>query len=369
MIYLLGNYLREFSELFSFFRLVDYISVRAIAAAITAFLLTIVIGRYLINQLYYRKMRDVVRDYGVMSVNDKRGTPTMGGLLIAGSVFLSVTLWCNPINVFVALSMLALVWFTAIGFVDDLLKIRNQDSDNGLSQKTKAALQAAYGIVLGAVCVIPSLSPFEPGTAGLLYLPMLKMPVADLGWLYLPFIVLTVLAISNSVNFADGLDGLATVPASFVAAVYGVFAYVIGNTIYSGYLKFFYMPGVWELTVVCAAVFGAGIGFLWYNAYPAQIFMGDTGSMALGGLLGTIAVLLKQEFLFVLTGGVFVAEAFSVLIQEKIGIRWLGRRIFYRAPIHHTYQYRGLAETKVVVRFWIVSALLALAGLATLKIR
>jgi phospho-N-acetylmuramoyl-pentapeptide-transferase len=369
MIYYLGDYLRELVPIFSFLRLVEYISFRAIAAAITAFLLTLILGRRLIRELYTRKMRDIVRDYGVMSVNDKKGTPTMGGVMIVASVLLSALLWCNPINRFVGLALFALLWFAAIGLIDDVLKVRHQDSDQGLSQGRKILLQGVYSAILGVISLIPPLSPFPPEIASNLYLPFVKVPVVDLGWLYLPFIIFTLLAISNSVNFADGLDGLAVVPASFVAAVYGVFAYVIGNTIYSGYLHFFYLPGVWELTVVCAAVFGAGIGFLWYNAYPAQIFMGDTGSMALGGILGTLAVLLKQEFLFVIIGGIFVVEAFSVFIQEKIGIRWLGRRIFYRAPIHHTYQYRGLAETKVVVRFWIVSGLLALAGLATLKIR
>ena len=369
MIYYLGNYLRELTSIFSFLRLVDYISFRAIAAAITAFLLTLILGRRFINDLYIRRMRDVVRDYGVMSVNDKKGTPTMGGGMIVAAVFLSALLWCNPINRFVGLTLFALLWFAGIGFADDLLKIRHQDSDKGLSEGKKILLQGVYSVILGIVYLVPLLSPFPAEIASKLYLPFVKLPVIDLGWAYFPFIVFTLLAISNSVNFADGLDGLAVVPASFVAAVYGIFAYVIGNTIYSGYLQFFYLPGVWELTVVCAAIFGAGIGFLWYNAYPAQVFMGDTGSMALGGVLGTIAILLKQEFLFIIVGGVFVAEAFSVFIQEKIGINWLGRRIFYRAPIHHTYQYRGLAETKVVVRFWIISGLLALAGLATLKIR
>ncbi|MBI4530830.1 MAG: phospho-N-acetylmuramoyl-pentapeptide-transferase [Candidatus Latescibacteria bacterium] len=369
MIYYLGNYLRDLAPIFSFLRLVDYISFRAIAAAITAFLLTLILGRRLIRELYIRKKRDVVRDYGVMSVNDKKGTPTMGGILIVAAVFLSALLWCDPINRFVGLTLLALLWFAAIGLTDDVLKIRHQDSDKGLSQGRKILLQGIYSALLGVIYLVPALSPFPPEIASNLYLPFVKFPVVDLGWVYLPFIIFTLLAISNSVNFADGLDGLAVVPASFIAAVYGVFAYVIGNTIYSGYLHFFYLPGVWELTVVCAAIFGAGIGFLWYNTYPAQIFMGDTGSMALGGVLGTLAVLLKQEFLFVLIGGIFVTEAFSVFIQEKIGIHWLGRRLFYRAPIHHTYQYRGLAETKVVVRFWIVSGLLALAGLATLKIR
>lgn len=369
MIYYIGDYLYRTVEALSFFRLAHYLSFRAIAAALTAFLLTLIFGRKMINYLHMHRMRDIVRDYGVTSVKDKRGTPTMGGMLIVPVILLSLVLWCNLSNRFALIAFSSLIWFAALGALDDYLKIRRQSNDRGLSQSVKLALQGLYGLAFGAIYLSEALSPVGPALSSKLYLPFVKMAIIDLSWFYLPFILFTVLAIANSVNFADGLDGLAIVPASFVAVVYGVFAYVIGNRIYSGYLQFFYLPGSGEIAVICAAIFGAGIGFLWYNAYPAQIFMGDTGSQALGGILGTLSVLLKQEFLFLIAGGIFVAEAFSVLIQEKIGIDHLGRRIFYRAPVHHTFQHRGLAETKVVVRFWIVSGVLALVSLATLKVR
>ena len=202
-----------------------------------------------------------------------------------------------------------------------------------------------------------------------LQIPFYKYPVLDLSWFYLPFGVFVILAISNSVNFADGLDGLAIVPATLTAGVYGLFAYIIGNSIHSRTLLFTHLVGSGELSIILSALFGAGLGFLWFNAYPAQVFMGDTGSMALGGVLAVVAIMLKQEFLFLLAGGIFVLEGTSVLIQEKIGINILGRRIFHRAPIHHNFQHFGIAETKLVVRFWIIGIILMLLSLATIKIR
>ena len=369
MLFYLFNALHTSSETFSFLRLIDYLTFRAIAAALTAFLLTILLGGRIIEGLYRRGMRDVIRDYGGLSNEGKGGTPTMGGLIIILSVFTGVILWCDLANPFISPALLAFLWFGGIGAADDYLKCRHQDSDRGLSQRTKTLAQGGFGLLLGAICLYAPFSPLPHALASKLYLPMFKNPVVDLSWAYVPFVALTVYAIANSVNFADGLDGLAIVPVSFVAVVYGVFAYVIGNTIYSRHLLFFYLHGSGEVAIVCAAIFGAGVGFLWYNAYPAETFMGDTGSQALGGVLGTIAVLLKSEVLFLIVGGIFVAQAFSVLIQEKIGINWIGRRIFYRAPLHYTFLYRGVGETKVVIRFWIASGLLALIGLATLKIR
>ena len=193
--------------------------------------------------------------------------------------------------------------------------------------------------------------------------------ITGLGRWYLPFILFVTMLISNSVNLTDGMDGLAIVPASFAVAVYGIFAYVMGNAVYSSYLMYDLLPGAGELLIFCLALFGAGIGFLWYNAYPAQVIMGDTGSMALGGILASLSVMLKQEVLFVIVGGVFIAEAFSSLIQEKIGENFLGRRIFYRAPLHHQMEYRGLAETKVVIRIWIIAGILAMIGIASMKLR
>lgn len=369
MLYHLTLYLYDTIDLLSFLRLFQYLSFRAICAALTAFIITLLFGERLIRLLYVHHIRDNPRSYDIMSTASKAGTPVMGGLLIILAIFTSTILWCDLLNRFTVIFFLALVCFTALGAVDDYRKIKYQDSDRGLSQATKLLCQAGYGAVLGLLFLIPDLSPVKAEIATQLYIPFLKVPLMDLGWWYLPFIVFVIVSITNAVNFADGLDGLSVVPVAFTIAVYGVFAYVIGNAIHSNYLQFFYLPGSGELTVICAAVFGACLGFLWYNAYPAQVFMGDIGAMTLGGIVGTLAVLLKQEFLFLIIGGIFVVEAFSVLIQEKIGINWLGRRIFYRAPIHHSLQHRGLAETKVVIRFWIIAGILALIGLSTLKIR
>ena len=370
MLFHLFNLLHaSLSDTFSFLRLADYLTIRAIAAAITAFLLTLFLGRRILEFLYRSGMRDVIRNYGELSNEGKSGTPTMGGVIIILSIVSGVLLWCDLTNPFIPVLMCALIWFGGIGALDDYLKCRREHSDQGLSQRTKMTAQAGFGLALGCICLYAPFSPIPEALATKLYLPTYKLPVADLSWAYLPFIVLTIVAIANSVNFADGLDGLAIVPVSFVAVVYGVFAYVIGNTRYSSYLQFFYLHGSGEVAIVCAAMLGAGVGFLWYNAYPAEIIMGDTGSQALGGTLGTLAVLLKSEVLFLIIGGVFVLQAFSVLIQEKLGISWIGRRIFYRAPIHYTFLHRGIGETKMVIRFWIISGLLALIGLATLKVR
>jgi phospho-N-acetylmuramoyl-pentapeptide-transferase len=258
--------------------------------------------------------------------------------------------------------------FGLLGLVDDMRKIRSGSGDLGLSEKTKLALQVLMGALL-ALAVIYHQSGVPPSEATLLYLPFFKSAVLDLGPVYLPVAVLFVLFVSNSVNLTDGLDGLAITPSIFTAAVLGIFAYVQGNVIYAGYLNYPYFRGAGELMVFAFAFSGAGLAFLWYNAYPAQLFMGDTGALAIGGMLAAMCVLLKQEGLFPIVGGLFVAEALTSQIQDKIGIKWLGKRIFYRAPLHHSLQYKGIAETKVVIRLWIISGICALIALATLKIR
>ncbi|MEA2064270.1 MAG: phospho-N-acetylmuramoyl-pentapeptide-transferase [Gemmatimonadota bacterium] len=365
-------------------RLVSYLSVRSIAAAITAFCLILFFGNRSIRLLYLQGARDTVYNYGLMDAESKRGTPTMGGVMIIGALLMATLAWNDLTNRFVQLVMASMLWFGGIGFVDDYLKIKRQDSRQGLSQLAKLGLQTVFAILFMLVYLSSELSPLAaekikllPGTEGVtaeeykffLQLPFCKYPVLNLSWFYLVFGVFVILAISNSVNFADGLDGLAIVPASLTAGVYGIFAYIIGNSIYSRQLLFAHVVGSGELSIILAALVGAGLGFLWFNAYPAQVFMGDTGSMALGGILAVVAIMLKQEFLFLLAGGLFVIEGASVLIQEKIGISRLGRRIFHRAPIHHNFQHLGIAETKVVVRFWIVGILLMLVSLSTIKLR
>lgn len=368
MIYYLGSHLQHAVEWLSFLRLVDSLSFRAIAGAITALLFTIIFGDRIILKLYRRGQRDVVRRYAHFPVSPNP-TKTYGGALLIAAILLSVLLWSRLHSPFVLVCVGALVWFAGLGAIDDILKVRYGNSDHGLSEIAKLALQFAYSVVFGVVYAWPGLSPLPAELATQLYLPFVKTPVLDLSWGYVPFIVFTVTAIANAVNIADGLDGLAVVPVSFSVAVYGVFAYVLSHAEISSFLIFPFVPGVGEVVIICSIVFGACLGFLWFNCYPANVIMGDTGSMALGGLLGTVAVLVKQEFLFLIVGGIFVVMAFSSLLQEKIGVKWLGRRILYSSPIHHHYQTKGLADTKIVVRLWIVAGILALVSLATLKIR
>jgi phospho-N-acetylmuramoyl-pentapeptide-transferase len=384
MIYYLCKYVLEPLRGFDWTRLASYISFRSILAAITAFCLILILGTRVIRVLYQRGARDTMYDYGFMEPESKRGTPTMGGILIVGAVFVAVVLWSDPANPFVQWVLGAMLWFGAVGFVDDYLKVKHQDSRRGLSQLTKLGLQTLFAVLFMLVYLSDWISPLAAERVKLLQgalnvtpenykfylqIPFYKYPVLDLSWFYLPFGVFVILAISNSVNFADGLDGLAIVPATLTAGVYGLFAYIIGNSIHSRTLLFTHLVGSGELSIILSALFGAGLGFLWFNAYPAQVFMGDTGSMALGGVLAVVAIMLKQEFLFLLAGGIFVLEGTSVLIQEKIGINILGRRIFHRAPIHHNFQHFGIAETKLVVRFWIIGIILMLLSLATIKIR
>ena len=352
----------------SYLRLLESISFRAIGGAITALLFTIIFGGRIILYFYRTGQRDASRSYAHFPVTDHQSKTYGGGLLVTG-ILLSTVLWCQLHNRFVLVCMAAVVWFAALGYIDDYLKMRHRSSDRGLSETAKLTLQFAFGLAFALVFVFEGLSPLPSGLATQLYVPFLKTPIVDLSWGYVPFIVFTVIAIANSVNIADGIDGLAVVPVSFVIAVYGVFAYVSSHARISEFLIFPFTPGVGEVAIICSIVFGACLGFLWFNSYPANVIMGDTGSMALGGLIGTVVVLVKQEFLFLIVGGVFVGEALSVLIQDKIGIKWLGRRFFHSAPIHHHFQSRGLADTKIVIRFWIVAGILALVGLATLKIR
>jgi len=368
MIYYLGAYLYGRVPFLSFMRLMDSISFRAIAGAITALLFTIVFGGRIILFLYRRGQRDMPRDYVRLPVTSSQAK-IYGGALIVTSIVLSVLLWCKLHVPFTILCMAAVCWFALLGGLDDYLKVRHRNSGRGLSEAAKLALQFAFAATLAVVLVAEGTSPLPAGLATQLYVPFVKTPVVDLAWAYAPFIVFTVIAIANAVNLADGVDGLAVVPVSFAVAVYGAFAYVSSHARISAFLIFPFIPGVGEIVIVCSIVFGACLGFLWFNCYPANVIMGDTGSMALGGLLGTVAVLIKQEFLFLIVGGVFVSEAFSSLVQDRIGVRWLGRRFFERAPLHDHFRVRGMADTKIVVRIWIVAGILALLGLATLKIR
>lgn len=368
MLYYLGSYLHNTVEALSFLRLLESISFRAIGGAMTALIFTILFGGRIILSFYRSGQRDASRRYAHFPASQHQSKTIGGGLLVA-AIILSCLLWCQLVNPFVVACLAALLWFGCLGFVDDFLKVRHGSSDRGLSETAKLSLQFLFSLAFALVFTTPELSPLPPDLATKLYLPFLKNPVIDLSWGYFPFIVFTVIAIANSVNITDGIDGLAVVPIAFSIIVYGIFAYVASHARISEFLIFPFMPGAGEVAIICAIVFGACLGFLWFNSYPANVIMGDTGSMALGGLLGTVVVLVKQEFLFLIVGGIFVAEALSVVVQEKVGIRRLGRRFIHSAPLHHHFQSRGLADTKIVVRFWIVAGILALGGLATLKIR
>ncbi len=368
MIYFLGGYLHPNFPLFSFLRLVDYISARSIGAALTAIILTLSITPVVIRYLHRRGMVDQRRETGITTSSDKAGTPAAGGAIVTGCVLVSCFLWCNLTNAFLVIVLLGTAWFGFIGLLDDLTKMRARSGDRGLSEAKKLLMQAGFAAVLVLFLYSP-LSPLPSSQISAFYVPFLKNPLFDSVWLYFPIVFFFVLVIGNSVNITDGLDGLAIIPSVFVMGVLGVFGYLLGNSIWARYLNYPFLPGAGELAVFCSAFAGAGIGFLWFNAYPAQIFMGDTGALAIGGCMAVLSVVLKQEALFLILGGLFVAEAVTSQIQDKIGIRWLGRRIFMRAPLHHQMQHKGLAETKVVIRLWIASGILALAALATLKLR
>lgn len=292
----------------------------------------------------------------------------MGGAVVAGCVLISCFLWCNLANTFLIAVLFGMVWFGIIGMMDDLAKTQARSGDRGLTESKKLMLQAIFAALLAIYLVCP-FSPLPHSQMGAFYVPFIKTPLFNSVWFYPLIVFFFVLVVGNSVNITDGLDGLAIVPSVFVLGVLGVFGYLLGNRIYANYLNYPLLPGAGELAVFSSAFVGAGIGFLWFNAYPAQIFMGDTGALAIGGCMAALSVVLKQEALFLILGGLFVAEAVSSQIQDKIGIQWLGRRLFLRAPLHHAMQHKGLAETKVVIRLWIASGILALTALATLKLR
>lgn len=368
MIHLLGHLLEGGYRAYSFLRLLDYLSIRAIGAAMLAFGLMLIVMPRFIWYLHQRGFVDQIRSTGVPSAFDKAGTPVMGGAVMVGSVLASCLIWADPSNLYLVTTLAGLLWFAAIGLADDLAKWRARSGNRGMSEARKLVLQGAFAAALVGFLASPA-SPLPAREATTIYVPFVKAAIADSSWLYFPLVWLFVMLVGNAVNITDGLDGLAIVPSVLGVSVLGIFAYVMGNAVWARYFIFPLLPGSGELIIFCAAFAGAGIGFLWYNAYPAQVFMGDAGSLAIGGCLATLSVLVKQEALFLVLGGLFIAEALTSQIQDKIGIKWLGRRLFYRAPLHHQLQHTGVAETKVVIRLWIVSLILALVSIATIKLR
>ena len=358
--------------------LFNYLSFRAAGAVVTALAIGFLVGPWIIRKLTDLKVGQVVRT-GLLANHDvKRGTPTMGGLIVVIATVVPTLLWANLTNRFVVVAILAILWTGAIGFVDDYLKVV-QGKPRGLVARWKLVGQCSFGLALGLYLWLAPVVPVTtlPATASVL--PFLKYTVVLFTPLaYVGFVTFVVTGTSNAVNMADGLDGLAAGLTAIAAAGFAFFAYILGRVDMTSYLNFYYLPGAGELAVFCAALMGAALGFLWFNAHPAQVFMGDTGSLAIGGALGTIAILLRAEFLLLIIGGVFVAEQLSVILQ--IGVyKWHKRnrgreyadahRVFRMAPLHHHFEKKGWTETQVVVRFWIAGILCALLAIATLKVR
>jgi phospho-N-acetylmuramoyl-pentapeptide-transferase len=360
MLIWLADWLTQFA---TGFNVVSYLTMRAILSTLTALLIAILIGPKMILWLQKMQIGQTVRDDGPQSHLAKSGTPTMGGLLILAAIVISVLLWADLSNRYVIVTLLVVVGYGIIGFVDDYRKVVRKDS-KGLIARWKYFWQSV--IALGVAFYLYASSEQYAETA--LLVPFFKDVLPQLGLMYVVIAYFAIVGTSNAVNLTDGLDGLAIVPTILVAGAFAIFAYVTGNHNFSQYLNIPYIPLTSELVIVCTAIVGAGLGFLWFNTYPAMVFMGDVGSLALGGTLGIIAVLVRQEIVLIIMGGVFVVETLSVILQVG-SYKLRGQRIFRMAPIHHHYELKGWPEPRVIVRFWIISLILVLVGLATLKLR
>ena len=360
MLLWLGQWLTQFSSSFSVF---NYLTLRAILSAITALGISLLLGPWLINKLREYQIGQAIREVGPKSHLSKAGTPTMGGLLILLAVVISTLLWGNLSNRFIWVAVFTIVAFGWIGWIDDYRKVVEKNS-RGLPGRWKYFWQSVFALMIGGFLFYSMQAPSESQ----LVVPFFKEVMPQLGVFFLVLAYFTIVGSSNAVNLTDGLDGLAIMPTVMVGAALGVCAYIAGNVNFSNYLHVPYVAGSGELAVFCSAIAGAGIGFLWFNTYPAQVFMGDVGSLALGAALGVVAVIVRQEIILFVMGGIFVAETISVILQVAYYKR-TGRRIFLMAPLHHHFELKGWPEPRVIVRFWIITLILVLIGLATLKIR
>lgn len=345
------------------FNVISYITLRAILAVITSLGLSLLLGSLVIRKLQQYQIGQAIRDVGPKSHLSKAGTPTMGGVLILMSISLSVLLWGNLENRFVWVALFVILAFGVIGWVDDYRKVVEKNS-RGLPGRWKYFWQSVLAIIVGSYLFYSAQSPQETQFV----IPFVKEVMPQMGLLFILLAYFVIVGTSNAVNLTDGLDGLAIMPTVMVAAALGVCAYVAGNVNFAQYLNVPYVAGAGELVIYCAAIVGAGIGFLWFNTYPAQVFMGDVGSLALGAALGVVAVIVRQEVVLFIMGGVFVAETLSVILQVA-SFKTTGKRIFRMAPLHHHFELKGWPEPRVIVRFWIITLILVLVGLATLKIR
>lgn len=357
-------FLTELSDGGDVFNLFRYITFRAGGAFFTALLFGFIFGKPLINLLRRKQKKgQPIRDDGPESHFVKAGTPTMGGLLILSALLFSTVLWARPTNPYVWIVLLVTVAFGLIGFADDYAKV-SKNNTKGVSGKVRMGL----GLLVAALAGIAAAVAHPDPLANQLALPVFKDTLINLGFIFVPFAMIVIVGSANAVNLTDGLDGLAIMPVMIAAGTLGVIAYAVGRVDFTEYLDVHYVPGTGEILIFCSALIGGGLGFLWYNAPPAAVFMGDTGSLALGGALGAIAVCTKHEIVLAIVGGLFVVEALSVIIQV-LYFKRTGKRVFLMAPIHHHFEKRGWAEPQIVIRFWIISLILALIGLATLKVR
>ncbi len=360
MLYWLAEYLQEYVRSFAVFQ---YLSLRAILGVLTALGISLLLGPWVIRRLNIMRIGQAVRTDGPQSHLSKSGTPTMGGALILSAIFISTLLWADLTNRYVWVVMLVTLGFGAIGWVDDYRKVAKRDS-RGLPARWKYLWQSVIGLLAAAFLFKTAVSPVETQ----LFIPFFKNVALELGIFYIVLTYFVIVGSSNAVNLTDGLDGLAIMPVVMVAAALGLIAYLAGNVKFAQYLQIAYVAGAGELLVFCCALIGAGLGFLWFNTYPAQVFMGDVGALALGAALGVIAVVIRHEIVLFIMGGIFVLETVSVILQVA-SFKLTGRRIFRMAPIHHHFELKGWPEPRVIVRFWIISVVLVLIGLATLKLR
>tara|TARA_B100000902_G_scaffold325481_1_gene320132 strand:+ start:771 stop:1856 length:1086 start_codon:yes stop_codon:yes gene_type:complete len=361
---MLYNFLLQFVDIFSFLNVFKYITFRTGLSVFTSLIIVLIIGGPFIEMVSKKKIVDPIRDDGPNDhIIKKIGTPTMGGLVILIGIILSVILWSDLKNIYILFSLYILISFGLLGALDDYKKIKNNNSQ-GVSFKFKLFSQIILSTI--GISFLTYFLDYKELTN--LYFPFFKDLFLNLSWFFIPFSVFVIVGASNAVNLTDGLDGLATVPVILVAACFAFISYVAGNVIFSDYLQITYIEGTGEISIFCGAIIGSCLGFLWFNAPPAKIFMGDTGSLSLGGSLGAIGIITKHEIVLAITGGLFVLEAFSVIVQV-ISYKLTGKRVFKMAPIHHHFEKKGWPESTVVIRFWIISIILALIGLATLKLR
>jgi phospho-N-acetylmuramoyl-pentapeptide-transferase len=362
---MLYNLLAPFADDFPILNLFRYLTFRAGGAVLTALAISFICGPAIIRWLKSKQKRgQPIRDDGPVShIVSKQGTPTMGGILMLLALVVSTLLWADLSDGYVWTTLFVTIGFGLVGFADDFRKV-TRSTHKGVGGRTRFLIEC--GIGLAAALVIMHFS--EPDLQNRLAVPFLKDVLLDLGWFFAPFSVIVIVGASNAVNLTDGLDGLAIMPVIIAAAAFALISYLVGNAVFAKYLQLHAVPGAGELLVFCAAMVGAGLGFLWFNAPPAMVFMGDTGSLSLGGALGVVSVIIKHELVLALVGGLFVLETVSVIVQV-ISFKLTGKRVFRMAPLHHHFEEKGWAEPTVVIRFWIIAAILALIGLSTLKLR